>query len=574
MQRVNDEALVGVQVMRSIARDLAGDLTAAQVADLIVGKMHDRFRAAATVVYLLDDSTRAVLAACRGLSDELKQRLHVLTLDSALPLMSAMRTGEPAWFQSHAALVAEYPELASAVTPREQLRAVAALPFLVDGKVLGGMAFSFAEEQEFGRNERELLMMSADLAAYAIDRARLIEDERRAKDQLAHGNLVKDQFLATLSHELRSPLNVISGWVSMLRLPNVPKEKVAKGLTIIERNVHAQIRLIEDVLDASRIVSGSLHIEPRAVSLWSVMEAASTGIRATIDGKNIVLTLRNESSDPHMAWADPARMQQVLANLLGNAAKFTPPGGRIDARIERDGSSFVITVADTGEGFEESFRPALFERFTQADGGTARKYGGLGLGLAISRHIVELHGGELCAHSAGLHQGATFQVRLPALPVTVAEVAESPRQAPACEIRGLRVLVCDDEADAREVLAEILRENGASVAMVASASEARGWLVGHSADVLLCDIGMPGEDGIALIKSIRALDRGVGASTPAIAVTAYASASDAENALAAGFQAYLGKPVDPRRLCDAICAVVPSKQSATSGPGAITQSGC
>lgn len=547
-------APIALEVLRAIARDLSGQLSPAQVADVFVETVQDRFQANATVVYLTDGSPEMTLAAARGIPENELGRVRKLPLSRPLPLNTAVRTGQAQWYDTHAALLADYPHLSHSYMPRERLQAIAAIPFALGGRVLGGVAFSFDAEHRIGAGDRQQLLMLAELAAQAIDRARWIEAERCARDEVARANRAKDEFLATLSHELRSPLNVIAGWVNLLQNHQLDREQSDRGLAIIERNVKAQIRLIEDVLDISRIVSGKLRIEPQPVSMRSIVKAACDGLRPAAEAKGLRLEVPEPDPDGCVVEADAERLQQVIGNLLSNAIKFTPSGGRIHVALERRSESVIVRVSDTGEGIDPSFSSSLFERFVQADRGSTRQHGGLGLGLSICRHLVELHGGKIEAYSAGRGCGATFSVSLRAHHAGAA-LPDAARPTLA-NIRGYRVLICDDDVDAREILAELLHARGADAFTVASGNEARSWLAVNQADILLCDIGMPGEDGFSLLAGLRARN----SSVPAIAITAYASSSDARRALSVGFQAHMAKPVDTARLVQAIGELVPPRE--------------
>ncbi|TMB06735.1 MAG: response regulator [Deltaproteobacteria bacterium] len=379
---------------------------------------------------------------------------------------------------------------------------------------------------------------------------RTVEERTR---ELRKANDVKDRFLAMLSHELRSPLGAIRIWASLLRTGKLDPERRARALEAIERSAVTQAKLIEDLLDVSRIVTGKLVLDVGPVDLTDVAEAALDAVRAAAEAKQIRLEQVFELTG-NQVEGDPARLQQVVWNLLSNAVKFSAAGGRIVLRVSRAGSEAVVSVRDEGEGIEAEFLPHVFERFRQADSTRTRTHGGLGLGLAIVRDLVALHGGAVAAESNGRGQGATFTVRLPLVegrPEARRVVALGPafkgERAPAAStLRGVRVLVVDDDPDARESVAAVLEQAGATVQAVESAGDAVESLEREPSDVLLSDIAMPGVDGYTLLGRARARLRG--REIPAAALTAYAASEDRSRALAAGFRAHLAKPVDPAEL--------------------------
>ncbi len=397
-----------------------------------------------------------------------------------------------------------------------------------------------------------------------VSRLKQIETELRGANRL------KDEFLATVSHELRTPLTAILGWATMLRGNKFDEATAASALETIERNARAQSQLIEDLMDVSRIITGKLRLDVRPVDLASVVEAAVEAVRPAAEAKGIRLQ-RVLDTYAGPVPGDPVRLQQVVWNLLSNAIKFTPKGGRVQVRLERVNSHVEIVVSDTGPGISPDFLPHAFERFRQADAAITRKHGGLGLGLAIVRHLVELHGGAVSVESGGEGQGATFSVQLPLMIVhgeVVAEERRHPRaEAPGealCrpQLDGLRVLVVDDERDARLMLKAMLAQCGAEVAEADSAAGALAAFEEFRPDVLVSDIGMPEEDGYSLIRKIRALAPERGGRTPAAALTAYAGVEDRKRALLAGYQVHVPKPVDPTELL----AVVASLAGRTGRP--------
>ncbi|PYQ64814.1 MAG: hybrid sensor histidine kinase/response regulator [Acidobacteria bacterium] len=384
------------------------------------------------------------------------------------------------------------------------------------------------------------------------------EEAERARAEAEAANRMKDQFLATLSHELRGPVHAIAGWTQILRSGGLDAAKRARALDVIERNARAQAQLIGDLLDISRISSGKLRLETRPVYPVESVEAALAAMLPAAEAKGVRVE-RSLDADAGPVLADPDRLQQIVVNLLGNAVKFTPRGGWVEVRLEADGGGVRIQVRDSGEGIDPEVLPHVFDSFWQADASTTRQQGGLGLGLAIVRQLVELHGGSVAAASPGKGQGAVFTVSLPLLrpreatkelPIFVPPAAA----APSPPLAGLRVLAVEDDESTLDALTELLSLQGADVAPAASVSQALETLEGFAPDVLVSDIGMPERDGYDLIREIRALGHDA-TNLPAVAVTAFASPEDRQRALAAGFQVHLAKPVDPRELTSVIASL-------------------
>ena len=396
------------------------------------------------------------------------------------------------------------------------------------------------------RDVTEQRQTARRLAALAVDHARLFEAERAARAEAETANRLKDQFLATLSHELRTPLTSMLGWVRMLRSGRLNAAMAARALESIERSTRAQSQLIDDLLDVSRIVSGKLTMDIGAVDIDEVVASALDAVRPLAESRSIELA-HDHAARRAIVHGDAGRLQQVIGNLLSNAIKFTPDGGRVSAGLTVGEAEVTITVKDTGKGIAPELLPEIFERFRQ--GAATRTQGGLGLGLAIVRQLVDLHGGRVAAHSEGVGRGATFMVHLPLADLTPAAampVHEAGGDFPRLD--GIRVLVVDDEPDARALLGTVLEQCGADVAAVSSAAAALEALERDRYDVLLSDISMPEEDGYQLMRKVRA----VAPSLPAAAVTAFARAEDREAALAAGFRLHVAKPVEPATLARAV----------------------
>ena len=387
------------------------------------------------------------------------------------------------------------------------------------------------------------------------DRERLLASEKEARERAERETQMKDEFLATVSHELRTPLNAVLGWATILRETQAPEE-VAEGLAVIERNARAQAEIIEDLLDMNRIISGKVRLDVQRVDLVPIIEAAIESVKPMATARQIRLT---SVLDPHVGQvsADPGRLQQVLWNLLTNGVKFTPKGGRVHVALGRVNSHLEISVSDTGEGITAEFLPHVFDRFRQADGTITRRHRGLGLGLAIVKNLVELHGGTASVESAGLNQGSTFYVCLPAAVATLPPDPDRrhprtalPRELPGehPDLTGLEILVVDDEPDARELINRILSRCGATVETAGSGADALQSIAKKKPHVLIMDIGMPDEDGYSVIQKVRQLPLAQGGNVPAIALTAFARLEDRRRAILSGFQMHMSKPVEPSEL--------------------------
>jgi signal transduction histidine kinase/DNA-binding response OmpR family regulator len=419
------------------------------------------------------------------------------------------------------------------------------------GKNLGLILLFGCINSQFSSDDESILQQLAQIASIAIQNT-IFAQEREA-------NRLKDEFLATLSHELRTPLNAIVGWSQLLRMERLSAQ-AGHGLDVIERNVKAQTKLIEDLLDVSRISTGKMRLNLQSVMLVPIINAAVDAIRPAAETKNIDLSFAY--SQDHRINGDPDRLQQVVWNLLSNAVKFTANGGRVGVTLDAEDSHARICVADTGKGIDPEFLAYVFERFRQADSTTTRSHGGLGLGLAIVRHIVELHGGTASVQSPGVGKGSEFSVSLPmSIPLTSdarprAVLSSGNPQARSQEnlpnLHQKHVLLVDDEADVRELVGEVLRRCNANVHAAASVREAMESLGRAIPDVLVCDLAMPDEDGYSFIRHLRRLSPDRGGQTPAIALTAYAREDDRQRALAAGFQLHMTKPVEPHELVEAI----------------------
>ena len=503
-------------------------------------------------------------------------------LDAPIGVPNVMRTGRAEFYphidQNRLALATQSPELA-AILRREGLRSGMIVPLVARNRTLGTITLLTAES---GRVYDQIdLALAEDLAhriALAVDNARLyreaqaaliaredaLEREHAARQEAETANRAKDEFLATVSHELRTPLNAILGWAHMLRTNKLDQITQSRALETIERNAKSQAQLIEDILDVSRIVTGKLRLDVRPVELAPVVEAAIESVRPAADAKDIRIEAILDSRAGPVS-GDPDRLQQIVWNLVANAVKFTGKGGRVQVRLDRVQSRIEIIVSDTGQGITAEFLPYVFDRFRQADATSTRRYGGLGLGLAIVRHLTEMHGGVVTVASPGEGLGATFTVKLPVI-ATHAGEPESERahaasggsgsSLPPPNLDGVKVLVVDDEPDTCEMLRVMVGQFGAEVKTCSSSAEAMNLLKHWDPDVIVSDIEMPDEDGYELIRKVRQAEASArGRLVPAVALTAYARVEDRVRALSAGYQMHIAKPAEPAELALVIASL-------------------
>ena len=413
------------------------------------------------------------------------------------------------------------------------------------------------------RDASGAIVGASKIARDVTERVTMEREYARLYAEAQEANRIKDDFLAVLSHELRTPLNAIVGYSRLMRGNMLPPDQVTRAIETLERNARWLTQIVDDVLDVSRIVSGKVRLDVQTIEPAVIVDNAIGTIQPAADAKNVrVQTLIDPRIGP--ISGDPGRLQQVLWNLLSNAVKFTPKGGRVQVRLERVNSHIEIVVSDTGIGISKEFLPLVFDRFRQADSGSTRRTGGLGLGLSIVKHLVEMHGGSVTADSPGEDQGSTFTVRLPLMIVhqSAAQTREHPlaeRRNPLqqlADLEGVRVMAVDDDADALGLLKDVLEAAGASVCTASSAAEALDVIGAFNADVLVADIGMPEIDGFELIRRIRALDDPKLRDIPAAALTAFARSEDRTKALQTGFEMHLAKPVDPGELVASVAMLV------------------
>ena len=458
----------------------------------------------------------------------------------------------------------------------ENARSLVGAPLMIEGRVIGVLHVDTLEAHSFTQDDVNLLQLAGDRVALAIERARLYEAEQRARLEAETANRMKDDFLATISHELRSPLNSILGWVTLLREGSLSEEATARALQTVERSARAQNRIISDLLDVSRIINGQLRLNVRTLEPAPIIEAGVEAVRPAADAKGVLMKTALDRRAGAIS-GDSDRLQQVVWNLVSNAIKFTPRGGIVEVRLEQVGSHVELAVSDTGAGISPEFLPFIFDRFRQADSSSTRKQGGLGLGLAIVRHLVELHGGTVHAESEGANRGAVFVVKIPLTSLDGVVLEERVHLAATLDaakldcpppLVGLRVLVVDDETNVRDLLSAILAKCDADVRTAASAAEALA-IFGDGTqwrpEVLIADIEMPEADGYELMRQVRRLPPECGGRVPAVALTAHARVKDRMKALAAGFQMHVPKPVEPAELLTVLGSVT-GRLARSTGP--------
>lgn len=547
-------------LLQKITAAFSEALTPQQVADVVVNQGIAALEATGgSVVLLTEGNTTLKVVQAIGYPQTLINTSTSFPLAAPNQIAETVRTGQPIFLENLAAMIARYPDLADVVTVIAN-NAWASIPLIVEGKVIGALGLSFTPLQIFNEEDRGFMLTLGQQCAQAIARAQLYEAEKIARAEAETANRIKDEFLAVLSHELRTPLNPILGWAKLLRTRKFDEATKIRALETIERNAKLQTQLIGDLLDVSRILQGKVSLNLHAVDLKIAIAAALETVRLAAEAKSIQIQTVL-SNDIGKVLGDGDRLQQVMWNLLSNAVKFTPTDGLVEVRLEQVGLDAQIQVIDTGKGINPEFLPYVFDYFRQADAKTTRVFGGLGLGLAIVRHLVELHGGTVQAESLGEEQGATFTVKLPLLKnsqlrVSSSEVSQPELNTEETLLAGVQILLVDDQADVREFFSFALEQYGATVTAVESANEALQTLVQSKPDILLSDIGMPFMDGYMLLREVRKLPPEQGGQIPAIALTAYAGELNYNQAMAAGFQKHLPKPVDPVDLATAIVSLI------------------
>ncbi|MEH2396696.1 AAA family ATPase [Nostoc sp.] len=563
-QTTAEQALERIARLQSITAALSESLTPAQVSEVIVEQSMAALGASSALVALLNENkTELEIVRAVNYNQDLLDTWRHFAIDSPFPLAEAVRTGQPIWAQSRQNQIARYPHLAE-IYAQYDIDPWISIPLMVEGWAVGGITLGFAQPQLLSGEDQAFILAVAQQCAQAIARAHLYEAERTARNAAESANRIKDEFLAVLSHELRTPLNPILGWTKLMRTRKLDQLTNDRALETIERNAKLQTQLIEDLLDVSRILQGKLNLNFYPINLVSVIEAAIETVRLSAQAKSIEIQTILESGVGQVL-GDTNRLQQVIWNILSNAIKFTPTGGQVKIKLEQVGLQVQICITDTGKGIVPEFLAYVFDYFRQADSATTRKFGGLGLGLAIVRHLVELHGGTVQAESLGEGQGATFIVRLPCLQdeskgIKDAKDNSSLLADQSSPLSGLQILVVDDDADMREFLSFMLEQYGATVITVTSAIAALTALSQSQPNLIISDIGMPEMDGYMLMRQVRSLKPEQGGAIPAIALTAYAGEMDQQQALAVGFQQHISKPVDPEELVKAIALLGTDKK--------------
>jgi signal transduction histidine kinase/ActR/RegA family two-component response regulator len=518
---------------------------------------------AGSVALLADNGTRFETLGGGDPDAPAAESPRVFPAEPGLCATVAVETGRPIFVGSFAEWQERYPRSAS-IAADGGYASAATVPLVADGASFGVLSFLFTAPVNFDEEYKVLLTSVAQHCAQALDRARLYETAERARADAEAANRTKDDFLSTISHELRTPLNAMLGWAAMLRSGAVDASRTQRAIEAIFANATRQGRLIEELLDVSRIVAGRASFDLQHVDLGENIRGAVEAMLPLAAAKGV--DVRYGTTRPARVVADPRRLEQVFLNIFSNAVKFTPSGGHIAVDVRVSDRDVQVSIADTGAGIAPAFLPHVFERFRQADSATTRGAGGLGLGLFIARQLVEAQGGAIRVASEGTGQGATFVVTLPvvegagATAPRSATLAAAPAPAePMPVLSGVRVLLVDDEPDAREVMASALEVCGATVLSASSSRAALDLLAHEHVDLILADIAMPGQDGYELIREIRAMPSARLSAIPAAAVTAHAREDERDRALAAGFQMHLAKPVQPAVLARAVAALAGEK---------------
>ncbi|URD49005.1 PAS domain-containing protein [Chroococcidiopsis sp. CCNUC1] len=603
-----------VYQLQNLTAALAQALTTEQVREILLHQGLAAFNATRGWIGLLHKNGKTVEIVCSiGYQEAEIAPYRRVPLTTPLPLTDTIRTGEMVIARSPAEYQQLYPSLADTYIASGS-QAIASLPLTIEGRTIGSLGLSFNQPRDFDVAERAFMMTLARQCAQALERSRLYAAEQVAREVAESANRIKDEFLAVLSHELRSPLNPILGWAKLLRSRQYNEAARNRALETIERNAKLQAQLVDDLLDVSRILRGKLALKFAPVNLVSTILAAMETVQLSAEAKQIhlvfegagtsweqgragkdkgdkgdkgdkeaAITIQNPKSKIQnfptpLVLGDSGRLQQVVWNLISNAVKFTPAGGRVEISLQLPNpdshsptpdsqKSVQIQVSDTGKGISPDFLPYVFDYFRQADSSTTRTFGGLGLGLAIVRHLVELHGGTVGVESLGEGQGATFTVTLPVLEgsresgVGNREMHHSPSNSQQLPLQGVRVLAVDDDPDMREYVTCVLQQHGAEATVVSSAEDALVALSQQMPDIILSDIGMPLIDGYMFLEKVKNIMQSRSLSIPAIALTAYAGEYDQQKAITAGFQLHLPKPIDPDELVKAIAEMVSTTRS-------------
>jgi signal transduction histidine kinase/CheY-like chemotaxis protein len=507
----------------------------------------------------LYDSVRDLRTACYGWGDDEEvdvSELPPMPVTIHGPNSRAVRTGQVIITNDFMHANRGHPVVVVGTDNGMRPESSMAVPMAVMGRIIGTIEVQSYKPNVYHPAHVTAMSMAANLTAVAIENVRLLKLERTAREAAEESNRLKDEFLATVSHELRTPLTAILGWSRLLEDGNLDRDLAEQAIDTIWRNAKSQAQIIDDILDVSRIITGNLYIDLHPIEVAPVVRNAINVVRPTADAKGIRIETQIDNT-PAMISGDANRLQQVIWNLLSNAVKFTDSGGQVWVKLEQKGATVQISFTDTGQGISRDFLPFVFDRFRQADSTTTRQHGGLGLGLAIARHLVEIHGGTIKAESRGESQGATFTITLPLVDYTTksgefAIASDKVLSLGTPWLSGVNVLLVDDDSDTLRLMETALTRRHANVTAVSSAGEAIQAIRKKRPDVLVSDIAMPDEDGYGLIEKVRSLENGDAPDIPAVAITAYAKDEDRMRALSSGFQIYLAKPVEPTELVSVV----------------------
>jgi signal transduction histidine kinase/ActR/RegA family two-component response regulator len=533
--------------LQKVTASLSNASTPEEVIEVACRISREVMEGHSTILWRLGSEGELRLAGSWGATTEFLDRFRVIPASMDIPAHRVVRTGQPIWVESEDDYRKAAPEVHARARAEGKLTSYAVFPLAADGVVRGVVAFAHPVGHLFDEEERAWYRTISMHCSRAMERASLLADAREAIARAEAANRLKDEFLSTVSHELRTPLNAITGWVHMLRSGALTHERRDHALEVIERNARLQEKVIADLLDVGRISAGRLRLSVGPVEPGVIVKTAIESVRPAAEEKGVRIIASRFEGDERVA-GDAGRLHQVVCNLLTNAVKFSPVGGAIEVVLDATAPVVVLTVRDHGAGIKPEFLPKIFEPFRQAGAGMARSHGGLGLGLTISRRLVELHGGSIEASSEGEGRGAVFVIRLPAAPRETTRVGlkcqpEAPSLATGRELGGRSVLVVEDEPDTREFLLALFEACGADARGASSASDAMEQFQRERPDVIVSDVGLKGEDGLTLLRQVRRTPGG--REVAAVALTAFVRSEDRDLALAAGFDEHVPKPIEP-----------------------------
>jgi signal transduction histidine kinase/CheY-like chemotaxis protein len=551
-------ARLHIGALQRVTAELSRASTPSEVVDVACRIGSEALNGVSGVVWMLDDQGALRMSGSWGSTVEYLDHFRVIPPDSSLPALRVAQTKEPLWVETEQQVQTMSEDLHEKAVALGRMVSFGVLPLAVNGIVKGVIAFAQPIGHRFDEDDRAYYTTLSPHCSQALERASLLETAREAAERAETANRLKDEFLSTVSHELRTPLSAITGWVHMLRSGSAPAHRRDHALEVIERNARAQAKLIGDLLDVSRITAGRLRLNVASIEPATFIQMAIDSVKPAAEARGVSLETRVDGAVPVLG--DAGRLQQVVSNLLTNAVKFSPSGGKVEVAVGHAPPDVTIVVRDHGVGISPEFLPHLFEPFRQAEAGFARSHGGLGLGLTITKRLVELHGGTIAAYSGGVGRGATFVVRLPC----AASAADETRAAPQAlreptlagegALSGVNVLLVEDEPDTREVLLALFDACGARVCGTSSAAEALEQFRRARPDVIVSDIGLRGGDGLTFIRNVRRLPGG--GDVPALALTAFVRTEDRDAAVAAGFDAHVAKPVEPALLMDQVTTLL------------------